>query len=103
VKPGGRIVVTTPCRAWQPVVRAASALQLRAYQGNENFTWPGDARRILEGAGIRVERCFGFNLLPVFSPALAPLHRLLDRAGGSLAPLFVNLAVTGTKRGGGIG
>jgi hypothetical protein len=55
---------------------------------------------VLEASGIHVERCFGFNLLPLFSPAFDGMHRLLDRAGGPLAPLYVNLAVTGTKRGG---
>lgn len=98
VRPGGRIVVTTPCRAWEPVVHMATTLRLRPYNGNENFTWPASARRILEASGIRVERCFGFNLLPLFVPALDGLHRLLDLAGGPLAPLYVNLAVTGTKR-----
>jgi 2-polyprenyl-3-methyl-5-hydroxy-6-metoxy-1,4-benzoquinol methylase len=98
VKPGGRLVVTTPCKLWEPVVRTASALKLRPYNGNENFTWPTSARRILERAGVRVERCIGFNLLPLFTPTFEPLHRVLDRAGAPLAPLYVNLAVVGTKR-----
>ncbi len=98
VRPGGRLVVTTPGRLWQPVVRAATALHLRPYNGNENFSWPASARRTLESAGIRVEGCFGFNFLPLFVPVFDGLHRWLDRAGGALAPLYVNLAVTGTKR-----
>jgi 2-polyprenyl-3-methyl-5-hydroxy-6-metoxy-1,4-benzoquinol methylase len=98
VRPGGHLVVTTPGRLWQPVVRAATLLRLRPYNGNENFTWPAVARRVLESSGIRVERCVGFNLVPLFVPAFNGLHRLLDRAGGALAPLYVNLAVTGTKR-----
>src|SRR5689334_11524292 len=36
VAPGGRLILTTPGRLWQPVVRAASALKLRPYQGREN-------------------------------------------------------------------
>jgi 2-polyprenyl-3-methyl-5-hydroxy-6-metoxy-1,4-benzoquinol methylase len=100
VRPGGRLVVTTPCRAWEPVVRAATALRLRPYNGNENFSWPASARRVLEAAGIRVERCFGFNLVPLFNPAFDGIHRLLDRAGGALAPLYVNFAISGIKREG---
>ncbi len=99
LRPGGLLVATTPCRLWEPVVRAATALRLRRYEGRENFSWPGPARRTLERAGVRVERCFGFNLLPLFRPPFEPLHRVLDRAGGALAPLYVNLAVLGTKRG----
>lgn len=98
VRPGGRLVVTTPCRTWEPVIHAATAMKLRPYNGNENFSWPAAARRVLESSGIRVERCFGFNLLPLFTPAFDGLHRMLDRAGTALAPLYVNIALTGTKR-----
>ena len=97
VRPGGHLTLTTPCRLWQPVVRAASRTGLRQYAGYENFVWPGRARATLERAGLRVARCFGFNLIPLFHPALEPLHRLADAAGATLPSLFVNFAILGRR------
>lgn len=98
LRPGGSLVVTSPGRAWQPVVRGASALGLRPYQGPENFLWPRRAAAELERAGVEVEQLRGFNLLPLFHPAFEPLHRRLDRLGKRLPWLFVNWAILGTKR-----
>lgn len=97
VKPGGTLVVTTPGRLWQPVVRLASRLQLRPYQGRENFLWPHTARRTVEHAGIEVDRLFGFNLLPLFHEAFDGFHRAADRLGTALPWLYVNFAIRGTK------
>lgn len=91
-------MVTTPVRLWQPVVRAASALRLRPYQGRENFLWPRTARRRLEAAGIRVERLFGFNFAPLFHVRFASVLRLGDSAGALLPFAYVNFAVLGTRR-----
>lgn len=98
VKPGGRILVTTPCKTWQPVVRAASTLKLRPFQGRENFSWPRVGRRILEDCGVDVTKCFGFNLLPVFKPILKPFFKVTDKIGGVFPELFVNFALMGEKR-----
>ncbi len=98
VRPGGTLLVTTPVRLWQPVVRAASALRLRPYQGRENFLWPRTARRRLEAAGLRIERLFGFNFAPLFHPRFAGLLRVGDVAGAVLPFAYVNFAVLGTRR-----
>ncbi len=97
LKPGGRLVVTTPSRLWQPIVRAASAVGLRRYQGFENFIWPRTARLTLESEGISVGGTLGFNLLPVFLKAAEPVHRIADTAGRILPGLYVNFAIYGTK------
>ncbi len=97
VRKGGVLVVTSPCRLWQPVVRAATRLHLRPYEGYENFLWPRIAQRTLEAAGIVVDDNFGFNLLPLFKERLAGFHEIADR-GGRLAPwLYVNFALRGHK------
>ena len=99
VRPGGTLLVTTPVRLWQPVVRAATTLRLRPYEGRENFLWPRAASRRLEAAGIRIERLFGFNILPLFHPRFAGLLRLGDVAGALLPFAYVNFAALGTRRG----
>jgi SAM-dependent methyltransferase len=99
VAPGGTLAFTTPSRLWQPVVRAASKLGLRPYQGRENFLWPHTAIRELRSAGLLLDRVRGFNLLPVFAPVLEPLHRLADRAGGLAPVVFVNFAIRAKRPG----
>ena len=94
VAPGGRLVVTSPNRLWQPVVRGATRLGLRRHLGYENFIWAHRARRTVEDAGLVVERFVGFNVLPLFDPRFEPLLSWADTALGALAPdAFVNYAV----------
>ncbi|MEP7027702.1 MAG: methyltransferase domain-containing protein [Candidatus Eisenbacteria bacterium] len=93
VKPGGRLILTTPGRLWQPVVRAASALHLRPYQGRENFLWPEHARREVERQGLHVERFEGFNVLPLFHRVFDPLNRGLDGLGKIWPSICVNFAI----------
>lgn len=90
---GGTLAFTTPSRLWQPVVRAASSLRLRPYQGRENFLWPRTALRELRRAGLVIDLVRGFNLLPLFASALEPLHRFADRAGAIAPAAFVNFAI----------
>jgi 2-polyprenyl-6-hydroxyphenyl methylase/3-demethylubiquinone-9 3-methyltransferase len=97
VKPGGWLVLTTPGRLWQPVVRLASVLRLRPYQGYENFVWPHQARSAVQQQGFVVDRFEGFNLLPLFHPAFAGLHGLMDRVGTLLPWTCVNFALRGRR------
>jgi 2-polyprenyl-3-methyl-5-hydroxy-6-metoxy-1,4-benzoquinol methylase len=96
-KTGGRVVITTPCRLWQPVVRMASALKLRPYQGYENFIWPKAAKRSLEEAGFRIDQFFGFNAFPLFYAPFESVLKALDVLGPYVPSLFVNFAVSGVK------
>lgn len=99
VKPGGILAVTTPGRAWQPVVRVASKLKLRPYQGRENFIWPRKAVAVLQESGIAVDEMFGFNLLPLFNKKFEKALALTDRAGGLIPDVYVNFAILGHKKG----
>jgi len=93
VAPGGRLVLTTPGRLWQPVVRAASALHLRPYQGRENFLWPLRARAEVARAGLEIEVFEGFNVLPLFHRVFDPANRALDRLGRVWPSICVNFAI----------
>jgi SAM-dependent methyltransferase len=93
VKPGGRLILTTPGRLWQPVVRAASALHLRPYQGRENFLWAHAARRAVEAEGLAIEWFGGFNVLPLFHRAFDPVNRGLDALGKAWPSICVNFAI----------
>jgi 2-polyprenyl-3-methyl-5-hydroxy-6-metoxy-1,4-benzoquinol methylase len=97
VKPGGRLILTTPGRLWQPVVRAASALHLRPYQGRENFLWPEVARDEVERQGFRIETFTGFNVLPLFHRAFDPVNRSLDALGQVWPSICVNFAIRAVR------
>lgn len=97
VKPGGKLLVTSPCKLWQPVVRGASALKLRPYQGNENFLWPRTARNVLRERGIEITDMRGFNLLPIFKPVMSPVLEAGDKLGKLAPSMFVNYAVFGQR------
>jgi 2-polyprenyl-3-methyl-5-hydroxy-6-metoxy-1,4-benzoquinol methylase len=93
VQPGGILVITTPCRLWQPVVRLASTLKLRPYDGFENFVWPHKAAQIIQDAGFVLEDKVGFNLLPLFDARFQVFHALADRMGRVAPSLYVNFAI----------
>lgn len=94
VRPGGVLVLTSPNRLWQPVVRLATATRLRHYAGYENFLWARRARRVVREAGLIVDRLVGCNLLPLFQPAFEPLLAYADRTLGERLPdAFVNFAI----------
>jgi 2-polyprenyl-3-methyl-5-hydroxy-6-metoxy-1,4-benzoquinol methylase len=82
VRPGGLLVVTTPNRVWHPAIRLANVLNLRPYEGLENWVLPSQLRYWLEGAGHEVVQERGFNAVPFVHPSLYPLNDWLDRFGG---------------------
>ena len=98
LKPGGALVVTTPCSLWQPVVRLATRLRLRPYRGYENFVWPSQLRAVVAAHGVEAV-VIGFNFCPVFARALDPLFVACDRLWGRRLPwLMVNVGLVGLKR-----
>lgn len=92
-RPGGCVVMTCPNRFWRWSCTLAGALRIRPYQGLEN--WPGwlALRRWVRAAGGTIESHVGLHLFPFVVPALQPLLRRLDRAGGRLGPIYLNQAM----------
>ena len=99
VKPGGHLVLSTPNRLWQGPVRAASAIGLRPYDGYENFMWPSELRRVLEGAGARVVEHRGLHLWPFQITPLRRASRWVDGFGDRLLPLMINQCIHAVKPG----
>jgi len=96
LRPGGWLSVSTPNRLWYPVVRAATVLRLRPFDGFENFsTWSG-LRETLESSGLRVEREYGLHLYP-FQLRLSGLSRWCDRNLQVLRGCMINLCVLARK------
>ncbi len=101
LRPGGRLVITTPNRLWYPSLQFANALGIRAYEGLENWVFPGQLRRTLEREGLAVDTMRGFHLWPFVFERLNPILRWFDRYGTwpGFRYLYVNACLSGTKRG----
>ena len=69
--PHGRVVVTQYNFLWEPVLRLASILGLRAPSGEQNWLSPHDFRNFLYLTGFGVIREGNKMLLPVYVPLLS--------------------------------
>lgn len=93
VKPGGRLVITTPNRIWHPTVRVANALRIRPYAGLENWVGYSELAAWLHALNMDVHDMRGFNALPFLHPVTYRLIDWLDRFGRSraLGPRMINM------------
>jgi 2-polyprenyl-3-methyl-5-hydroxy-6-metoxy-1,4-benzoquinol methylase len=98
LKPGGWLSVSTPNLLWNPVVKTATLLKLRPFDGHENFSTFAGIERTLRGAGVEVERQKGLHLWP-FQLPLHRASRWVDGKGQLLRSLMINLCVLGRKAG----
>ncbi len=96
LKPGGWLSVSTPNILWSPVVKAATLLKARPFDGYENFSTFGGMERALARAGVAVKRRKGLHLWP-FQLPLHAASRWVDAHGQGLRRLMINLCVLGRK------
>ena len=96
LKPGGLLSISTPNVVWQPVVRAATRLTLRPFDGLENFSsWAGLRQVINRGGGeVLAER--GLHLFP-FQLGAHGLSRYVDDHWQALRPLMINICLLARK------
>ncbi len=98
IKPGGFLSLSTPNFIWWPVVKLATVIRSRPFDGHENFSsWSG-LRRVLEESGATTEREFGLHLFPF----QLPLHRFslwCDRNLQPLRGLMINICILARKDG----
>jgi 2-polyprenyl-3-methyl-5-hydroxy-6-metoxy-1,4-benzoquinol methylase len=97
VRRGGYLAVSTPNLLWSPVVRAASALKLRPFDGNENFSSWDSMRSALRDGGLEIVREQGLHLFP-FQLPLHGVSTWCDRHLQGLRGGMINLCVLGRKK-----
>ena len=96
LKPGGYLAVSTPNIVWSPVVKLASAMKLRPFDGHENFSSWRTIQTALQAADVRVIRQYGLHLFP-FQLGLHVMARWCDRHLQAAKPLMINICVLGRK------
>ena len=95
----GLLVVTTPNRAWQGVVRAASRARLRPFGGLENFVGWTELERACTAAGLEILAHRGFHPWP-FQLGLHAAARAVEARLARRWParLMVNQVIVARKR-----
>jgi len=96
VRPNGFLSISTPNLLWYPVVRLATILGLRPFDGHEHFSTWRSLRRALATAGAPVEREYGLHLFP-FQVPLHGLSTFLDQQLQGMRQSMINLCVLARK------
>lgn len=96
LRAGGYLSVSTPNLVWFPLVRAATALRLRPFDGFENFSTFRSIRRTLESSGVEVLDEVGLHLFP-FQLPFHTFSRFCDDHLQVFRCCMINLCVFGRK------
>jgi 2-polyprenyl-3-methyl-5-hydroxy-6-metoxy-1,4-benzoquinol methylase len=96
LKPGGFLAVSTPNIVWYPVVRVASLLKLRPFDGHENFSSWRSIRKTLGDCGVDVVREVGLHLFP-FQLGMPQLSLWCDEHMQMIRSLMINICILGRK------
>jgi 2-polyprenyl-6-hydroxyphenyl methylase/3-demethylubiquinone-9 3-methyltransferase len=97
LKPGGYLAVSTPNKLWWPVVKAATILKARPFDGLENFSTFRGIQSVLEDSGVDVIAKRGLHLYP-FQLGFHGMSTWIDYNLQGLQSLMINLCVLGVKR-----
>ena len=99
LKPNGYLTLTTPNKIWQFVVRAASFLHIRNFNGIENFLGYRQLEHIFNDSEVEILRHKGIHLFPFQLKFLWELSKVIDKRFGDkfLGRLMINQAILARK------
>lgn len=97
LRPGGTLVVTVPNRLWRFSVMIAALLKVRPYEGFEHWVGWRELKGELIRMNLKVISMVGFHLFPPIIRKSLPFLQFLDRLGGFIGPVMLNIAVKARK------
>ena len=98
LKPEGVLSISTPNVLWYPVVRSATSLRLRPFNGYENFSsWKG-LRKTLTAGSMTIVRERGLHLYP-FQLGLHRLSTWCDENLQFVRAIMINICILARKGG----
>lgn len=94
-KQNGYLIITTPNKKWQFIVRTASALHLRNFHGIENFLDFRQLEQIFDLPEVQILEHVGFHLIPFQFKLLWKLSKSSDQKFGhkKLGQIMINQAI----------
>ncbi|MEW6410071.1 MAG: class I SAM-dependent methyltransferase [Nitrospirota bacterium] len=92
LKNNGTLIMTVPNRLWHFTVQIAKVLNIRKYNGYENWVGYYQLRGWFKELGFDVEEMFGFHLFPFVFPFSHSLLDKLDRFSHIYSPVMLNIA-----------
>ena len=95
-KPGGYVSLSTPNIVWWPIVKLATLLHLRPFDGLENFSSWNSIRRIFADEKVIIAREFGLHLYP-FQFGMHQFSTRLDNSCQFARPAMINICILGQK------
>lgn len=98
LKRNGILILTTPNKVWYPAIYLATKLKLRPYEGVENWISPNEAKRNIINSGLYIEKSYGFNLFPYFSPIVYPILDYFDHYGIFFEKIMMNFFIKARKK-----
>jgi len=98
LKPGGKMVLSTPNKFWYWSLWIAEKLKLRPYQGLENWSGFFQLKNEAKKAGFEVDFVKGIHIIPFVHPATYPINNFFHRWNKFLGPFMVNIIIKGTKK-----
>jgi malonyl-CoA O-methyltransferase len=97
LKPGGKMVLSTPNKFWYWSLLIAEKLKLRPYQGLENWSGYNQLKKEAIKAGFKVDLIKGIHIIPFVHPFTYPINNFFHRWNTALGPLMVNIVIKATK------
>jgi 2-polyprenyl-3-methyl-5-hydroxy-6-metoxy-1,4-benzoquinol methylase len=97
LKPGGILALTVPNRLWKWSCILANTLNIRPYEGMENWVGFFRLKNEFKKTGFNVLQYKGFHLLPFQLKFLHPFLLFMDKFGNTLGSLYINIAASYQK------
>lgn len=98
LKPGGKVVLSTPNRLWYFSIWIANKLKLRPYQGLENWVSRSALKKKFKSKNFEIEAFPGIHIFPFVHKITYPVLNFFHKFNKPLAPLMLNMAIKAKKK-----